>query len=353
MKPGQHWLPSLDGCRAVAILFVLLSHLSDSRSWEPVRVLWRFQLGNLGVRVFFVISGFLISTLLLEEFRKYRSISLPRFFFRRGLRILPAFYVFLAAMGLASALGYVSANAGDFLKAGAFVSDYWFTSIVLGHAWSLSVEQQFYLLLPLVLGFFYLKGTVVLAWALLLSAPVFRFLNGDDPGLFHPKYAFHMVWDALAAGVLLALYRDRLTKSRMLGTVLDSRWMNLLPLMLLAVSTLPETGAFFRVLKPSLLNLLAAAILYWVVVRPHTLLGRLLNSAPFRFVGLISYSLYLWQQPFIESGLGIPFPLNIIGAFLLATLSYYLVERPALSARQPLESKWFGARTPSRTSDKH
>src|SRR5690242_8359691 len=93
-------IPSLDGLRAIAILLVIAWHASSASSGFVLGQLWRIDAGNLGVRVFFVLSGFLITTLILVEQERTGSIALGRFYFRRTLRIMPAFFVFLGAMGL-------------------------------------------------------------------------------------------------------------------------------------------------------------------------------------------------------------------------------------------------------------
>lgn len=136
----------LDGLRGVAILLVLGSHFGLVRG------------GFLGVDVFFVLSGFLITTLLAEEWRRDRAIDLPRFYLRRALRLLPAYLALLAVCAAATAAGSPARRADGFrevLVAGAYVSN-WPTLHQtalprLGHTWSLAVEEQFYLAWPVVL----------------------------------------------------------------------------------------------------------------------------------------------------------------------------------------------------------
>src|SRR5687767_341370 len=135
-EPGR--IRSLDGLRAVAILLVLLAHLPHSLAAAPAWTERLAPLGLLGVRVFFVISGFLISSLLFAELEKSGGISLKRFYFRRTLRIFPAFYVYIAAIAVAAALGYVVLLPNDVLAAVTYTTNYhrdrsWY----LGHAWSL------------------------------------------------------------------------------------------------------------------------------------------------------------------------------------------------------------------------
>lgn len=95
-------IPSLDSLRAVAIMMVIAQHLSSGHTIAMLDYLWRFQFGDLGVRIFFVISGFLITSLLRKEFRKNGRIDLSRFYLRRALRIFPAYYTFLAILALSA-----------------------------------------------------------------------------------------------------------------------------------------------------------------------------------------------------------------------------------------------------------
>ena len=105
-----HGIPSLDGIRALSIAMVVAWHLSSSGSAPWLVQLWRIDSGNLGVRIFFVISGYLITSLLLAEHARTGTVNLRRFYFRRACRIMPAFYFFLAVMAVAGAFGVVSVS---------------------------------------------------------------------------------------------------------------------------------------------------------------------------------------------------------------------------------------------------
>ena len=136
-------IPSLDGLRAISIILVLLAHLSGTRHFVKSGV---FEIyGNVGVRIFFVISGYLITLLLLKEHERTATISLRDFYIRRAYRILPAAYVFMLPVILWYAR---SLNRVTILAAVTYTSNYIHVgNWILGHLWSLSVEEQFYLLL--------------------------------------------------------------------------------------------------------------------------------------------------------------------------------------------------------------
>ena len=151
-------LPCLDGLRAISIFFVLAAHVQSTLPHKIPRWLnLMIPRGDLGVFVFFVLSGFLITHLLQKEWLATGGISLRNFYLRRILRIFPAFYFFLLTLILLSAFGVLSIARSHFLDAGFFLWNYkqiwdptlgqgnWF----LGHFWTLSLEEQFYLLWPL------------------------------------------------------------------------------------------------------------------------------------------------------------------------------------------------------------
>ncbi len=170
----QSRLPSLDGLRAVSIALVLLGHLEGTKgfpSWLDSHV----DLGNLGVRVFFVISGFLITTLLVREWSDTGRISLTNFYLRRLFRIFPACYLFLSVMAIISATGYIELRPHDLLCGFTYtMNNHVDRSWYVGHLWSLSVEEQFYILWPVVLYFTGIRTGLRVALGVFLAAPLFR-----------------------------------------------------------------------------------------------------------------------------------------------------------------------------------
>src|SRR5258708_15027567 len=146
---SSEYIPSLDGLRAISIALVVFGHSCGSQGF-PIPLSPRIeQVARYGVQVFFVISGFLITTLLLKE----QKISLRKFYFRRSLRILPAVYSYILVIAVAAfVLHWVSLAPSDVVRASLFVSNYHFANPwVVGHLWSLSTEDQFYLVCRLLL----------------------------------------------------------------------------------------------------------------------------------------------------------------------------------------------------------
>lgn len=179
-KPGSRIL-GLDGLRAFSISLVLIGHLLGTRDFHPPEVISRvldlFSLGPLGVRVFFVISGFLITSLLVEEERRTGTVSLSRFYFRRTLRIFPPYYLYISIIVLMEAIGALSLQPGDVWHAVTYTTNYhrdrsWY----LGHAWSLAVEEQFYILWLLLYRSLGQSRAKRVLFGYILLAPVWRLL---------------------------------------------------------------------------------------------------------------------------------------------------------------------------------
>lgn len=342
-------IASLDGIRAISILLVVLGHARHAlpELSGPARIVADL-LGNqsLGVSTFFVLSGFLITTLLVREHEATGTLHLGHFYLRRAFRILPAFYVYVAVIAALSALNGWGIPGSHFLSAVTFTWNYvpstegWW----LGHGWSLSVEEQFYLFWPLVLLVLGRRRAAWAAGALLLAAPVLRLATyallpewrGRIPIMLHTRV------DALMFGCLLALvpWDGALLKKARRLLELRVHWAAAAFLLVLSpLLTERFQGKYLLPVGFSLEGACIALLLFWAVSRPETAVGRVLNSRPAVHLGALSYSLYLWQQPFTEPGLshqpGV-FPFNLLGAWLAAELSHRWVEKGFLRLRQRL-----------------
>ena len=340
-------IPSLDGLRALSISLVLFAHLSGTRFF-PSFVAARRDLGNIGVRVFFVISGFLITTLLLQEIASRGRVSLKLFYLRRSLRIFPCAYVYLLVAAVLSWLGVIALSSTDLLHAATYTVNYemvrqWH----IIHLWSLSVEEQFYLIWPVLLYFLGARRGLWFAAGGLVAAPVARLLTWYYlPDLrWSIGTSFQTNADALAAGCVLAGLRLRLWASPGYLRFQRSAGFLIVPLAGVATGVLLSYEDGFAVLVSygigqSILHV-SIALCIDRCVRDHTgMIGRVLNWRPMVFVGVLSYSLYLWQQPFLNRLSRLPvnwFPLNLICVFAAALGSYYLIERPFLELRRRIE----------------
>jgi peptidoglycan/LPS O-acetylase OafA/YrhL len=341
-------IPSLDGFRALSIALVLLYHLG-SQVGAP-SLLRRFgdvtHAGGLGVRIFFAISGFLITSLLLAEHEARGEISLRRFYFRRTLRILPPYYVYLACVMVAAAAGVVTLRPGDALHAWTFTTN--FNALTAAwpvvHSWSLSIEEQFYLLWPGLLVLVGPRRARPLLLAVMVAAAAWR--AGAYAQLLtigeESAYAFRGVADWLAGGALLALSRRALQGRRWYVRLLAHP---AFPVVAVAALFGAWTGlGYWRRADLLMTGAVISTVLLldWAMTHPTHLLARPLNWEPVAWLGRLSYSLYLWQQPFMDEGAGAWWertPQNLALALGAAMVSYYVVERPALAWRARLEPR--------------
>ncbi|MBV8207392.1 MAG: acyltransferase [Acidobacteria bacterium] len=336
-------IPGLDGLRALSILLVLSGHLAGTRNAYSRAFHSQFgPLAALGVRVFFVISGFLITSLLLKELERTGSISLSRFYFRRTLRIFPAFYVYIAAIAAAAALGLVHLLPGDLLHAVTYTMNYhavrgWW----LGHTWSLSLEEQFYLLWPAALVVLGRRRGFMAAGAMLLIAPFARIATFylDPAARSVIGETFYTAADSLACGCLLAGLGPRLAAMNWWHRLMNSRWFFAVPALALAANKI-FTGRFSLAVAESGINICVALCVARCTTLTAGPMARVLNARPMLWLGALSYSLYLWQQVFLNrasSGWMAAFPQNILLALVAASASYYFIEKPLLQARAWLE----------------
>lgn len=331
-------IPSLDGIRAVSILLVIAWHLRSSGTAPWLDPLWRIDSGNLGVRVFFVISGYLITSVLLAEYGRTGTIDLRRFYLRRAFRIMPVFYVFLGVIALAASLGVVDASPSSIIRAATYTADYARTEWTVGHTWSLAVEEQFYLLWPGLIVLLGLRRSFKGAAFMLLLSPSIRILSILGHWRNNPRYAFEGVADALATGCLLAYARPWLWDRAPYRRMLESRAMTLWPVFIVAIAAANVRWEYIGAIAGiSLLNIAIAVLIDWCLRFPDTWIGRILNARPIAFLGVLSYSIYLWQQPLLSEGRTLRFPLSILCIGALAFTSYKVVEQPFLRLRARLE----------------
>ena len=329
----------IDGLRAVAVIPVVLFHVG--LSW--------LNGGFLGVDVFFVISGFLITSILLKE-NQVGAFSYKNFWLRRIRRILPALLVMIigalsaayfiafrpvlksyAGDGLSAVLSY--ANLNMLLKFG----DYWgfaASSSPFLHAWSLSIEEQFYLLYPALISLLYLYRKK--PWPILGLITLFSLILFIIASVTYPKYGFYLLptraWELAAGGMLAATSKQLVTA---LQTGLRSMLALLGLLLILAAYFLFPTTQ-----EISWLNVIPVlgSVLVIAFSSGENLAGRLLSRPPLVFIGKISYSLYLWHWPVIvlskryagefEYGMLEYFAIVLPIILVLSLASYWLVEIP-------------------------
>jgi peptidoglycan/LPS O-acetylase OafA/YrhL len=323
-------IPSLDGLRAVSIVFVVVSHLSRTRGFPNFPFLAHafFTYGYFGVRIFFVISGFLITSLLLQEKDRTGRISLREFYVRRAYRILPAAYAYMLVVTLF--FWHVLPRI-DILCAYTYLTNYILHNTWnLGHLWSLSVEEQFYILWPLLMAAYFHKRVQIVVGAIILG-PLFRLFVGglDAAGIAHLSgNVFPSVQDALATGCLLALIRPKVDT----WSATIDRWIPWIAALTLVLPPLRIARGVQPLFTETLMNVGIALCIHHCIRKRY----RWLNVAPVMWLGTLSYSLYLWQQVFLNYHSMSPlaaFPLNIMCALTMACACHYGVEKPFLRLR--------------------
>jgi peptidoglycan/LPS O-acetylase OafA/YrhL len=305
--------------------------------------------GPVGVTVFFVISGFLITRLLLEERRESGTINLRAFYLRRTFRILPAYWTYMAVVAVLALTGFVIAGKGSFARALFFTTDYLHAGFwALNHSWSLSVEEQFYLLWPLALLLVGATRARRLALFLIVAAPAVRVLTYQFTPELRPAITamLHLRGDALMIGCWAALEQEARPASRILAFLARPATALCAAVYCLLLSAIVRrVGLANAAVGYSLEALSAGAVILWAIRNPGSAVGRILNSRPLVHVGVMSYSLYLWQQLWLTHETPTPLwmaPLLVLGAALSAAVSYRFVEVPMLRWRPRLTfQSWF------------
>ncbi len=350
-------IPSLDGLRAISIVLVMGLHTVQRYGvHHPVSLWWSVVLnGSLGVTIFFVISGYLITRLLLHEQRTRGTISISGFYLKRAFRILPPLYVYVGVLALLHAAGRLPLSRLDVGSALFFFHNYAIgsTNWAIEHFWSLSVEEQFYLIWPVILivclrvrGGAGRDRAALVAGIVIVLSPLLRIVSfrTHNP-LLHSSAGFHMHADALMFGCGAALLETKTWFERAYGVLTRIWW---LPVAGLAVGSYLEMrfqNYWNFPIGETYTGVLIAAVLLWTVRNADTSPGRLLNARWITHLGVLSYSIYLWQTLLLHhlNGSvfsGAPwigeFPWNWMAILLVAEMSYLLVEQPSLRLRNRL-----------------
>jgi len=340
--------PALDGLRAVAVLAVLLYH--GGVSWA--------QGGFLGVDLFFALSGYLITALLLAERAETGGVDAKSFWVRRAKRLLPALFLLVLVLAAYVAL-FASAEEAQRLRADGtatilYVANWWyafsgasyfeaFRPSMFRHTWSLGIEEQFYVLWPLLFigGMAWLKGrtkhfAIVVIGCALVSAAVMFMLYAPDTDPSRVFYGTDTRAQALLLGAALALLlhgRDVRQLTERWGVVLGAAAL----VACLAMFGLTNDhqgwlyqGGFF------LMGLIAVACIVSAAGPQDTVLNRGLSWKPLVWIGMVSYGLYLWHWPIFvfldENRTHLEGPallaLRFGVTFIVAALSFYLIEKP-------------------------
>jgi peptidoglycan/LPS O-acetylase OafA/YrhL len=340
------YIPSLDGLRAFAILFVIIAHINFAIQNTYISSV--FMGGVLGVRIFFVISGFLITTLLLREKISNKGISLKKFYIRRFLRILPVYLLAILVIFILDQIFSLHIATRLYVHVLTFTEnfnegDHWYTR----HFWSLSVEEQFYLLFPFILKKS-LKFYIKLSLLLICISPVVSFFFYHHQYV-HSHWAVTMVDTAylvLAPGLISILIGSLtaivLFKFKM-NTHLHIRFLSVFQaLVILMFWYFDKNGSF---ISGIIRDLLITAFLISTICFSNSVFYKLLNTSILKKIGILSYSIYIWQQLFVNrqpwahsfkyaNSLWLNLPVLLIVSYL----SYHYFEKPFLKFKTKFSS---------------
>ncbi len=334
--------PSLNGLRAVSILIVIFSHLVFHYSLLSTlpRYFPMLTDGQFGVNVFFVISGFIITTLLIREEKTDGKISLKKFYIRRTLRIFPAYYFILFVCFILSRYRIMLISPASWLTSITYTKYFnWNLDWYTAHFWSLSVEEHFYLFWPFVFrAGKKIRSTIVLIIIFLIPFIRWYFQKHTDLcPLMNTLTIFYRL-DAIATGCLCALYCDSIIKW------LTPNWNKVFFISMILLFC-PYISDFIMHLgfltdavgtsHRTIANILIAVVMMYSVFGPRGIWFNFLNLKIMHHLGLWSYSLYLWQQFFIYKTdyWFNTFPLNLILLLCTALFSHYIIEKPFLKLK--------------------
>ncbi|MFT5249449.1 MAG: peptidoglycan/LPS O-acetylase OafA/YrhL [bacterium] len=345
LRLNNNKIPSLDGLRAIAVLLVIVSHFNTD--WVN---------GGLGVMIFFVLSGFLITWLLLKESDKKGTVSLKNFYIRRALRIFPAYYLFCFAGILIYIYRGHELIFSEVMSALFYYSNYYYgipigeaDSSLFGHTWSLAVEEQFYLLWPFVFVFAKqnTKRLFYISIAIIAIIWVYRALLviGFDVRQEYLYRAFDTRFDHLMIGCFMAIGLKIAKLNRLIIILTKHSWYPLITLFMLFGnqffhSSYMYTFTLAYMIEPILIVCFLIQCIYFTDVS----IWKLLENPIVIFLGSISYPLYLWQQLTIHTAKtmssDLPVLLQLLFAIfvtvIFASASYFLVEKQFLK----LKHKW-------------
>ena len=348
MGPKLSYLQSIDGLRGIAVLLVVLYHFE--KIFLDTNI---FQGGFVGVDIFFVISGYLITRIILNELKTSKKISFKDFYIRRVRRILPVLSIVIIFTLIVTYLIFIPEKFTFTVKSAAsswfFFSNIFFwrqlssyyaeesNNIPLLHTWSLSIEEQFYILFPIFifLLFKYYKNKILIS---ILCIIVLSLFISTYASINHPSANFYVlpsrVWEILFGSIIayLEIFKNKkfiLNKSKKILTLLS-----------LSLIFLFANQANEHTFHPSIISLIpvfSAFILITYCREKNFITYRILSSKLLVYLGLISYSLYLWHYPIfvliknlnieIQNFYYVSF-LIFLSIFIISSLSYHLIEKP-------------------------
>ena len=329
---NRTYFPSLNGLRGISIILIVVFHL-----WpDALGIIFN---GALGVNIFFVLSGFLITSLCIKEINITNGLSLKNFYLRRILRIFPVAYLYILVIFLLNIIFQLDVKWIQFAGASLYLANFsyfrshdfsWF----FGHYWSLATEEQFYLIFPVFLKggkklFFFAVVFIVFVVPVLCSLQVaYPVLN---TGFLYFFTHYFIKFQSIAVGCLFSI----LTLSK----VFDSTYLaktkipgNLIAIFFIFYLRFNAFYAIENIYTNLLISIFTAYIIISNLVPANDWINKTLNLKALSFIGVLSYSIYIWQQIFTSNNSHLPkyiveYPYNLIWIIAIPCISYYFFER--------------------------
>lgn len=333
----QSYLPGLDGLRGISIIMVISSHLA---MYTP---LMEYFNGAIGVEIFFVISGFLITSLLLKEKVKRGTVSFKNFYIRRILRIVPVAYLFLLVLMMLNTRLQLGISLKSFIASFLYIRNVpfkntydWYTS----HFWSLSVEEQFYISFP----FFIVAKTnkfIIGAAVIILTVPLLVILGFNNVWIFYSNHIVHVVTFIIivllgkgTTSILVgSLYAILLFKKVIVIDKLRSNYFVSFGFLIFSFLVLMRISYLHTEYLSVILFPVIIGYVILLNLKEKNLLRYFLDSALLTKIGVLSYSLYIWQQLFTTTQKWNLFKysdtmvVRVFLLFLVSFISYYFFEK--------------------------
>ncbi len=347
----MNYIKGFDGLRAFSIMLVLLTHLDlynrlPKNEFIQTRF-WPLISGEAGVMIFFVISGFLITSLLLHEKKLSGTIKIRHFFIRRFIRLLPALIVFYVMIIGSILFDFLVMPIEGLFYAFFYVYNFipnQFYTYELGHLWSLSLEEQFYFTWPFIVSFFSKTAYYLVLIGIILSASIFAYFTFESNPNFEnykPLRFFIPAVSPILIGCLGAIINhfylnkmQQLFKNNVLFRSLSGILMALIffSFPLFSPEVLFPINQLFQ-------SLGVVILLLWIFHHQTSIFVSFLENSPIKYIGTISYGLYVFQGFFLRTGGGGEAwihhtPWNILLTLVFAIASYELIERKVLTYKR-------------------
>jgi len=331
-------IPSLNGIRAICIISVIGSHAKFCSNFPgKLEQVWDHLFnGNIGVNIFFTLSGFLITHLLILEERDNGKISLKQFYIRRILRIFPVYFLLLLTYFLLQVFHVFYFSTMDWVTSLTYTKNFGYGQFVDGHLWSLAVEEQFYLIWPFLFRFVSREKRIWILISTIILCPVVRALSYKYLNTQFTLFSFFTNVDCIMIGCLGAIFLPEIINilKRINPNILRSGCILLIIItwylqlhFIAGIITLPLAKTF--------ISFSACLLIISFGFTPSGFGYKFLNLRAVNYLGILSYSIYIWQQMFFDPVLGnfSALPVNYLMIFAVAFVSYNFIEKPILKLK--------------------